>query len=244
MNAFLKRVSVTGLKLIALIAASMASGMAVAQQAPEAQLRLKPGNYWVYAGQIAWSDVTTKTYSRTKAITWKTQIVEEVTRGPLKAYLVRGSFDDLAWPEPGDKPDAYHLWVVYRNRFYSLVADKDLLRRFRNPKDSLISAVVKEEPVLQFPARLNQCTVEVQPEEPRDRQDMMYCWHLEQKRMRKLKAAGVSADPVAEWTAWYRTNPDHQILGFAPGIGIISYDFSHHGSVSEAHVKLIRAHLE
>jgi hypothetical protein len=213
-----------------------------AQQPLDSLLRLKPGNYWIYAGTVAWSDVTTKTFSRSKKIIWKTEIFEEMSRGELKAYLVKGAFADLTWYEPGDKAGQY-LWIIYKDRFYSLGVDPDLLRRFRDPKDSLISAVLEEEPIMQAPLQLNQCTVALQPEE-RDRQDMMYCWYMEDMGLRKLAASNVPPGPVTVWTAWYRTNPDHQTLGFAPGVGIISYDFSHHGSVSEAHVKLIEAHLQ
>src|SRR5262249_24082138 len=148
----------------------------------------------------------------------------------------------LAWYLPEDKLGMKSLWVVYQNRFYILGADDDLLRRFHDSNDSLISIVVEEEPVLQFPLRSNQCTTELQPIEARDRDDLMYCWHLGRKRIAKLNATGVPQSPVVQWTAWYRTNPDHQMLGFVPGVGIISYDFSHHGSISEAHVKLAEAH--
>jgi hypothetical protein len=215
----------------------------LAQQAPEAQLGLKVGNYWIYGGRVAWSDVTAKNAYDAKKISWKTEILESTIRGELKAYLVRGSVTDLAWYEPEDKPGMQSLWIIYRNRFYILGADKGLLRRFHDSKDSLVSLVTEEEPVLQFPLRLNQCTTELKPEEPRDRNDLMYCWHMERRRIGKLSTSGVPQSPVVQWTAWYRTNPDHQILGFAPGIGITSYDFSHHGSIYEAHVKLVSAHL-
>lgn len=214
-----------------------------AQQASDVQLGLKVGNYWVYGGKVAWSDVTAKNYYDGKKISWKTEILESTTRGALKAYLVRGSVTDLAWYEPDDKPGMQSLWIIYQNRFYILGADKDLLRRFHDSNDSLISAVTQEEPVLQFPLRLNRCTTELQPVESRDRDDLLYCWHMERKRIGKLSASGVLQSPVVRWTAWYRTNPDHQIVGFVPGVGIVSYDFSHHGSIYESHVKLLEAHL-
>jgi hypothetical protein len=215
-----------------------------AQQAPEVQLGLKAGNYWVYVGQVAWSDVTAKNSYDGKKISWKTEILESTTRGELKAYLIRSSVTDLAWYQPEERPGLQSLWIVYQNRFYILGADENLLRRFHDPNDSLISVVVKEEPVVQFPLRLNRCTTELQPEEPRNRDDLWYCWHMETKRVKRLRSAGVPQSPVVQWTAWYRTNPDHQILGFVPEVGIVSYDFSHHGSISEAHVKLAAAHVQ
>jgi len=221
----------------------LGGGAARAQQPLEDQLRLKTGNYWVYAGTVAWSDVTAKNSYSAKKITWKTEILEKATRGNLKAYRVRGSFADLSWYEPEDKPGQY-LWIIYQNRFYSLALNSDLLRRFHDPNDSLVSAVLDEEPVLQLPLRLNECTTELQPDEPRERDDKLYCWHMEKKQMGKVSARGVAENPVTQWIAWYRTMPEHHVLGFAPGVGIISYDFSHHGSIYEAHVKLAEAHLQ
>src|SRR5262245_36883413 len=103
-----------------------------AQQAPEIQLGLKVGNYWVYVGRVAWSDVTAKNYYDGKKIRWKTEILESTTRGGLKAYLVRDSVTDLAWYLPEDKLGMKSLWVVYQNRFYIRGADDDLLRRFHD----------------------------------------------------------------------------------------------------------------
>ncbi len=244
------KASVNRVRLIALIGASLASGIALGQQPPEVQLRLRPGNYWVYRGVVEWTYISTPEQQARnlpprlgkKRIVWKSQILEQATRGDLKAYLVKGSFDDLPWYEPG-RTEQQYLWIVYKNRFYTLAIDSGLLRRFRDPTDSLVSAVLKEEPVLQFPLRLSQCTTPIAPDEPRQRDDLFYCWHLEdKKRMEQTHIPGVTGSPTV-WKAWYRTMPDHQIYGFAPGWGFISYDFSHHGTLSEAHVKLVEAHL-
>jgi hypothetical protein len=246
----LKTLSVSGLILIALIAVSMTSGMAVAQQPPEDELRLKPGNYWVYRGVVKWAYPSTPEEQARQAparlgkkqIVWKLQILEEVTRDDLKAYLVKGSLDQLSWYAPGKKEEQ-SLWIVCKDRFYMLVMDPDLLRRFRDPTDSLVSAVLKEEPVLQFPSRLSQCTTPIAPDQPRQRDDLFYCWYLEDKKLLEVAHISGVTGPLTVWKAWYRSLPDHQIYGFAPGWGFVSYDFSHHGTPSEAHVKLVEAHL-
>lgn len=236
--------------LLAALISYLNSGSGLAQQYPEVQLRLKAGNVWLYRGVVEWTEVSTpEELARNasprfgkKQITWKTEIVEQVDKGDLKAYIVNGSFENLVWYKPGQDRSEQYLWIVYRRRFFSLLLTPELLHRLRDPNDSLTSAVLNEEPVLEFPLRQSQCTVAIKPKEVRQREDLFYCWFLEQKTAADLQVAGVR--PIRDvWRAWYRSNPDHQILGFAPGVGFVSYDFSHHGTLSEAHVKLVEAHL-
>jgi hypothetical protein len=40
----------------------------------------------------------------------------------------------------------------------------------------------------------------------------------------------------------YRTNPEHEIVHFVPTIGITKFTYVHHGTVSEADVRLIEFH--
>src|SRR5262245_61232464 len=46
-----------------------------------------------------------------------------------------------------------------------------------------------------------------------------------------------------EATISYYANTDHTWFRFVPGVGITSYIFGHHGSVSEAELKLVEFHL-
>ncbi len=233
------------------IAASAVGGTQVPEQDLQTLLRLKIGNYWVYRGTVEWTypsgpeedAKSARTRFGKKHITWKSEIIEEVTRGEIKAFLVQGSVFDLPWYEPGTKPEQY-LWVIYRNRFYSIGAKPEILARFHDPKDSLTTLIIVEEPVLQFPLRLNKCTVEVKSEEPRERDDLRYCWFLESKSGKDLSSAGLPPNAVDVWTACYQTIPSHEVLGFAPTIGFVSFDFSHHGTLAEAHVKLVEVHLQ
>jgi hypothetical protein len=215
-----------------------------AQTRIERSLRLKPGNYWVYKGTVAWSCSAAghPDHVCRKPIFWKSEILEQQARGSLKAYLVNGSFDDLPWYTPGKKPDRY-LWVVYANRFYTLRADDDLARRLHDPQDSLLSLLEKEQPVLQFPLQTGRCTEELKPEEPRQRNDLMYCWHVVKQQAAKIRRSNGRSNRQAVWTAMYQTGPDDERLKFVPGMGFISFDYNHHGTASEAHVHLAKARL-
>lgn len=212
---------------------------AFTETSPEQALPLKPGNYWVYTGTVSWSCNVPGHPGHVcrKQIVWKSEIVEEQARGSLRAYLVNGSFDDLPWYAPGTKPHRY-LWIVYANRFYTLHADADLLRRFHDPKDAMVDLIEKEQPVLQFPLQPGQCARELKPESGQVG-DSSYCWYVEKKESRQVKVASYNPDPKqAVWSVVYRTAPDDEELKFAPGVGFVAFDYSHHGTVSEAHVQL------
>ena len=223
--------------LIALLIAPIA-----AQERIDQQLALKPGNYWIYSGTVTWTEPGPEVRTHTKKVRLKTEILEKTQHGELEAYLVNGSFDDLPWFDPGREPGQY-LWIVYEQRFFISQLDGKVLRRFRDSSDSLLDVVERDEPVLQFPLELDSCTEPLNPDSSEHRADGFYCWHLEERGTSTLKIPGVRHSPVTVWKDWYRSLPDHQILVFAPGIGFISYDFGHHGTPSEAHVKLVEAHL-
>lgn len=232
------------MKTIFFTALVTASSCLTFAQDMQDQLRLKAGNYWVYEGTVEWTFVNTvPARIGKKHITWKSEILEGTTRGDLKAFLVLGSVADLAWYEPGMKRGQY-IWIIHRNRFFIIAADPKILARFRNPKDPLRDMVLAEEPILQFPLRLRSCTVEIKPEEPRQRTDSRYCWYLQNRRKEMLNIGGVPPNVVEVWTTRYQTIPLHEALGFAPSVGFVTYDFSHHGTIAEAHVKLIEAHLQ
>jgi hypothetical protein len=213
-------------------------------QSLEQILRLRPGNFWIYRGTVEWVDGSRKSGTATKQITWKSEIMEESVHGPLKAFLVHGSVADLPWYEPGTKPGDY-LWIIYQDSFYEVTAEPGVIKRFHNPSDPLLDLVDAEEPLIQLPLRQRVCTVVLNPKEREEpRADLMYCWHFEDKQQQAIHVKGVPSQTAEEWQLWYRTNPDHQIFSLVPGIGFSAYDFSHHGTVSEAHVKLIEAHLQ
>jgi hypothetical protein len=227
--------------LVALVVAIGA--VADGTQSMNDQLRLKPGNYWIYKGGVEWTYAnTTPTQLGKKQIIIKTEIVEEIVHGELKAFLVAGSFFDLAQYDPAANTPKT-IWIIYHGRFYSITANAKVLKRFHNPADSLVELIQSREPLLQSPFRSDHCTVELKPEEPRQRQDLYYCWYLESKSRQSPKIQGLDHDPVYVWSARYRTLASDDRVSFSPGIGFISFDYSHHGTLAEAHVRLIEAHL-
>ena len=213
----------------------------VSTSQPQDILRLKPGNYWVYQGQAEWVDASGPDGIGKSHLTWKMEVLEEVDHGDVKAFLIKGSVLDLPWYQPGLEP-GLSVWLFYQSRLFA--TDEFDLARFRDPKDPLtdvLKAQKQEDPILDFPLQTKRCAraLYAQPV----RADHMYCWYAEMSREKGVKVGDNSFSNVDVWTAAFRTNPDHQILTFADGIGITGYDYSHHGTTSEVHLKLAEVKL-
>lgn len=216
------------------------------QPSLEEVLRLKAGNSWVYCGTVEWTTAETaehKTTVEKKQITWKSQIVEESVHGQLKAYLVHGSLADLSWYTPGEQPADY-VWIVFEGQFHELAAQEGMRDRFHDSKDSLRDLIDADEPMMELPFQVGKCTAALHPVEKREREDLLYCWHIESLPSRLVQIKGVPAQTVKPWRLVYRTVPDDEARTVVPGIGFTGYRYSHHGTLSEAHMKLVEAHLQ
>lgn len=216
------------------------------EQSLEQMLRLKSGNTWIYRGTVEWTTVTTpqqKSNIRSKQLTWKSEILEESVHGSLMAYLVHGSLADLPWYRPGKQLGDY-LWIVYQARFYELTLQPNLLARFHDPKDSMVDLIDSDEPMIELPFRLAKYTTALHPAEKRERDDLLYCWNVDSQMRHAIRVKGVPSRSFTQWRLVYRTLPDDEARLIAPGIGFTRYRYSHHGTVSEAHMKLVEAHLK
>jgi hypothetical protein len=47
---------------------------------------------------------------------------------------------------------------------------------------------------------------------------------------------------VDSYSLAYRTLPDDTKIDFVPGVGIVTYEYHHHGTVADTEVKLVEFH--
>ena len=72
------------------------------------------------------------------------------------------------------------------------------------------------------------------------RADHMYCYYVKDEKNLDLSyIKGVEKGLKKVYTIVYDTLPDHEQVEYAEGVGIISYNFVHHGTVDEKHVRLV-----
>jgi len=199
---------------------------------------LDKGTFWVYAGNVTWVTPETPAVQR-RTITWRMEIVDVIPRDLLVAAVVKGHPRDLIWFDPKREPGVYVIVQVNLRKHYLLEGERaqTVLKRVKDPADLLSDLVRESEIFLETPVTLGQrfCQTEMLT-----RTDWRYCWFVEEERTPTVKSIpGVPVDwDGPEYGIVYRSLPSDEFVGFAPGIGLTSYDFSHHGTNSYVQLKL------
>ena len=217
------------------------SARSTEQPAQEEWLPLAKGNFWVYQGVTKWTEPGGKI--REETLTCRMEITEVIRHGDsLLAAAVKGYPADLAWYKPGQKPGN---WLIVRvgscayHLFSGEEAAKTLAQiRAKDPK--LYELVSADSVLLDTPLVVDK---RYGPYEQTARGE--YCWRVGSAEA--FAGEGITGLAAASHTVYevsYRTRPDHTIMGVVPGVGIVSYQYGHHGTVSETELKLIEVHLE
>jgi hypothetical protein len=224
--------------LVLLVMGTLASAAAQSQDF----FPLEKGTYWVYRGSVKWTSPENKVLG--KAIeNWKMEIAETITRDWVTAAVIVGHPSDLASYEEGREASRRVLVVVQGTKFFLIDAENAdrAVQRLRSGGDDLQDLVTGDDLILELPLHTGQ---QIGPVETLTRQDRMNKWLVENEE--KKPVAGVRGTSPSESRSWYRlihrTDPDHQIITYVPGVGIAAYSYSHHGTVAEAELQLIEFH--
>jgi hypothetical protein len=194
---------------------------------------MEKGTSWIYAGWVAWQEG-----SRLQ-LTWKSEVLDSVERGTYKVALVLGDPRDLTWYSETTKRGCYLLMAVDDREFY--------LRRPASgcvlPQRGFSDLARGVDLFLRLPARVGD-VFGADPETKRRFPDGRYAWCVDDRGPVSLAGIkGVPQErPFTAYTLMFRTNPDHQIATYVPGIGLTSYVYSHHGTVSEVDMRLVEFH--
>jgi hypothetical protein len=144
--------------------------------------------------------------------------------------------------EQGKPVEQCHALVVRLKDGTYAVTSKEADETFEQLKkasnwESILERMEREDFWLQDPLPKLGDKIE-EGDSPRD--DDLYCWVVTRVgNMRLLNVAGVA--PRHSWPCCTLTQyfgPDDCVLDLVPGIGITKYDYSHHGTIMEAHIRL------
>jgi hypothetical protein len=215
-----------------LLAAVFGAASVGAQSAPPL-FPMTKGTTWTYTGTVGFQGQDTK--MEEVHLSWKAELVDSVDRGASKAALVRGDPRDLIWYSKETKRGCYLAIAVENRELYFQSSPACVL-----PKGDLSSSLNADNLLLKLPARVGD-TFAADPER---KNDGRYAWSVESHDQVSLSdVKGVPAGRKFDaYVLMYRTNPDHQIVTFVPGVGLTEYVYSHHGTPSEVHMKLIEFH--
>jgi len=205
-----------------------------AQLGPRAEpFPLAKGSYWIYRGQHKGQEAGQGLKVFSKKVICRTEVVDRIDRGGVLAVVVRG------YPVCGEDLDV--LISADGHHFYLLPAESSVLKRLKDPNDALVDLVRDDQIELVLPLVKGERFCEASQ---MTRPDGFYCSVVEEERREKLRGvSGISGD--LERTVYqiaFRTAPDYTAIDFVPGVGIISYDYVHHGTIDEEHLKLVEFH--
>ncbi len=207
--------------------------------APCQDLPLLPGTTWTYRVQVSWTVEGSSTVRDTTMV-WKTKVLASLRRDTTIVATVENWPTAAAWWEPKQAADTTLLACV-GNRLYHLTRKQTASGAGTSPPEAsgpLEPSI--NDLLLVFPLHEGM----LYGQDPPDRTDSYYGWYVEQAdpmppSLKRLGADG--GDSL--YTLAYRTYPDHQIIEFAPGLGIARYIYAHHGTVATADVQLIGVHI-
>jgi hypothetical protein len=201
----------------------------------------RQGAQWIWNVDLRWTEGDgDQAQERQEKLTWTTHVVDVTAHGPSVVAHVRGLPGDLAWYNPGTTQPADTLLVLAPagsgTGYYEVRADAKLLARAKDPADALADILTGDNLIFRYP--MQQGEVFCAPDQP-PIDGGRYCWRVEATQPAHATVKGGTAAPGAEaYDLAYRTNPDHTMLTFVPGLGIVSFAWAHHGTTYEVDATL------
>jgi hypothetical protein len=233
------RVGTIGISALLIVGSGGLCNSQVGSQPAAEIFPMRTGTYWIYRGDVAWQGTGEGARVHRSRLDWKMEIVDGVQRGRYKAALIIGHPRNLTWPEKEQKRGCDILIAVDGKRFYLIQCEPSASRQKLLVDESKLRAMIGEENLIfKLPLREG----EIFGGDPeRGVKDGMYAWTVEAIRQRRPDGirGALNIRPWTEYDLIYRTNPDHQVANYVPGIGLTTYMYSHHGTVSEVDVKLV-----
>jgi hypothetical protein len=230
-----------GMILLGFVSFAKSDLTAQEPEAPEV-FPLSEGTSWVYQGTVRWFDFNSVKVAKTR-VTWTTQVKRVTRHQHLTAAVINGFPWDLDWSDGHPQPTDSLLLASDDGGYYvrQFKDVKDGVKRLADSSDSLQDLIDPDDVFLQLPLAKGK-KFSCDPDAVA-RDDNMYCWVVSSvDRISLLTVKGLEAKQYRVYEVSFRTNPDDTELQFLPGVGLISYQYHHHGSIADTDLKLVAFH--
>jgi len=203
-------------------------------------LPLTPGTSWIYEGTVTFSEQEAeKPVTRNVSITMK---VERVYQKPeFTVAVVSGFPGDLDWSNGQVEPKPSLLIETAKHEVFldPLPPDFDYAKLEKDAA-SLDKLMSEDNLLFRWPLKKG---MKFGDAESVTREDGNYCWVVMEQNSQKLSGIkGIPSNTVEVFLLRYATNPDDTEMELSPGVGILSYEYHHHGTVADTILKLIEFH--
>jgi hypothetical protein len=206
---------------------------------------LEKGNYWIYHGETTWAEPqrggrrSARPQAKRAVLTWKMEVVDTLCGNGWQAALLKGFPGDLSWFEPG-MARGDHLILQIGGGSYYLFHETDALEIWTGLKTSrVLRPGVATAESLFFTAPLARGRIY-----GGSRQNVkrgLYCWVVRADRPFDPKCFPNAPviQPARVFTMVYTTSPDSTTIDFVPGLGVVGYQYRHHGTPAETSLTLV-----
>jgi len=201
---------------------------------------LKAGTYWIYEGTVRWYDFE-KDEPATEKISWRMSVDKVIQRKGLTAAVVTGFPADLDWSGGAAEPKQWLFLETNQHQVHYVNLGPNFdLTKYEKGEQGFEKFLVPDTMLLEWPPKPGAkfCAAEDQK-----REDRMYCWFAAGQEKRKLD--NVKGSPAEEQTVYelkYMSNPDDIRMELVAGVGLISYQYHHHGTVADTELQLVEFH--
>jgi hypothetical protein len=212
-----------------------------AQIVSGATFPLSEGTYWIYRGIVRWTHDNSNEVSET-AVQWRMEVRKCMRRRDILAAVVNGFPADLNWSDGHPNPKNSLIIQSGEEKFYLIPSDEvdKVLKTVQDPNGSLTSVLSDDNIFLDLPLAKGKKFCDP---EGMARSDSHYCWVVESAGQVSLNGVkGISPGLRTAYNLTYRTNPDDEEITYVGGIGLVAYEYHHHGTTADTELKLVEFH--
>jgi len=201
---------------------------------------MKVGTYWVYEGTVRWYDFE-KEQPATERVSWRMSVDKVLRKDGVVAAVVTGFPADLDWSGGAAQPKQWLFLEDAKHRMHYVDLGPSFdLSGYEKGDQKFDKFLVDDTWLLEWPMKTGAKFCDT---ENRKREDSMYCWFVAGQEKRKLDT--VKGAPVEEQDVYqlrYMTNPDDTSMEWVAGVGLVRYQYHHHGSVADTELQLVEFH--
>jgi hypothetical protein len=208
--------------------------------APTSFFPLQAGTYWVYKGTVQWYDNLNDKPASVE-VTWMMTVERVIRRKGVVAAIVTGFPGDLDWSAGTTEPKP---WLILENEnhqiYYENLGPDFDLSKLDGDDHVFDRFMVVDNYFFQWPLHPG---AKFCDDEAKKREDGMYCWTVAESATKKLDfVKGAPGMDQSVFQMRYRTLPDDTTVELVPGIGLVSYQYHHHGTVADTEMQLVEFH--
>ena len=207
---------------------------------PELFFPLAAGTWWLYRGTVTWTDQQTEKDVQAD-VTLKMTVERVIQKPEFTIAILSGFPRDLDWATGEVAAMPWLLIETKRHEIFlnSLPPDFDYAR-LEKDASALDKLLAEDNLLFRWPLRQG---MKFGDAESLRRDDALYCWVVASQETKKLaEIKGLASRPAEVSVLRFTTNPDDTEMEVALGIGILSYQYHHHGTVAETNLSLVEFH--